>query len=365
MLYVSYSFAWEDFFENVCSPGTTTVSGYKSFSSGTKVHISCSFTSYIQSATDGGVIYFNSSSDESYLLVEKTTFFHIRSNGSGGSIYFRKQGHCILSMICALNSRTISNQYQFAFIVVSGKGYKNECYDCSITRTENPKYKYNLYQTKGTIVTRGVNMSRNRCDIYPGNSIGPTHSSSSTYTGFVSYSTFANCTAVTSGIVYWSWNDNPLVQEKITSVNIIDNNQNETSTTYGIISLHCKATIENSCITGNKGKYLFVQFNNFESILRNCTVDSYYSVSGKIPTVVNCPSTAFINIIPFINDAICEVVIALSKGKQMSCMISTCKPNKKRSPELSKLARFIFILNILPSSDIWFDNQFADDSILL
>ena len=130
-----YSFrllSWEDFFK-VSSPTAKRVTSHEEFSSSSSVYVTDSLVAYSVSAGNGGAILFSSSSDDSFLLVERTTIANCRSNGQGGGIYFGNKGHFILSKVCGFNCSTTGNYHRpFAYVVVSGYGYENEMHDTSV-----------------------------------------------------------------------------------------------------------------------------------------------------------------------------------------------------------------------------------------
>jgi hypothetical protein len=263
--------AWNDHF-----PATTTTNLNKQTHtsrpapSGSNLYVSnCLFKS-ITSENSGGALYLTSIS---YFLVESTSFFTCKVNsGSGGAIYFSNNGgQSVLHAVCGYDCCS-SPYYQFAYIGASNvASSKNSFNYSSIARCgyEVSNADQTLRLLNGKIYCPSVNISMNKCAVYPCICSDPL-SDSNSVTCLFSYSSFTNNTATrntcivlcTSGAKY-----------DIKSCNILRNTQ--ISSSEGTIRSHGNAVIVDSCILENKATNIFYSASSSCTItLSNCTVDS-------------------------------------------------------------------------------------------
>lgn len=347
--------SWNNFYKGINDFHFTTLYGYNNISSLTSAYVLNSFVSFFEAQGAGGAILFNTSNPNSYLLVEFTTIVNCISNGEGGGIFYGSKGNCILSKLCGCNCSTINHNKIFASLTVTGYKNKNEIYDSSFSYSKKETKNYMIHLSNGKIVVKGVNSSYNTCNILSGISLDASYSGSSSelISGTTSYSVFSNNTAKSSGIVFLDWQISGNAEHVMISCNIIANDQSESSTSYGVISATSKATIKNSCIIDNKGKYMFKQYNNYVSIFQNCTVDSGYELAGTTLIELSKPETSFMNIISCLSTAFCEAQIAIKTSmKKNYFRNNTCRRNHKTRC-FNKFVQIAIFIRIIPTKSLF------------
>ena len=129
------------------------------FTSPSRVHVlNCRFSS-----NDKGIIKFESSSDESKLLVEYCVFKGCTSDSNGGAINFGKKGQCVLAYNCIVRCKTSKNYHgQFSYVeVTNNKEAKNFIISSSFMISDSNTVEDTMYHKSGKLKCSGINISDN------------------------------------------------------------------------------------------------------------------------------------------------------------------------------------------------------------
>jgi hypothetical protein len=228
----------------------------------------------ISATSNGGAL---SCTSVQYLLVESSSFFSCKTSGSyGGAIYFynTNNGQCVLNGLCGYDCcTTTSNSYgQFNYVFVqniaSSKNYVNYSSVARCVNVNSYSY-YTMRHDYGKNICPSVNVSNNKCDRRSGIFCLPFADSNSVICS-LTYSTFAdNIAPGYTCIAFWRTG----AKYEMKCCNILRNTQSSTS--EGIIYTYESLIIEDSCLLGNSGPYVFrVPSSSYTITLSNCTVDS-------------------------------------------------------------------------------------------
>jgi hypothetical protein len=275
--------SWSDYFTGTPNIIQKNEYGERQTLSGTNVYVLYCLFKSITSTSEGGALY---GSSVTYLFVESTSFFSCKTSGNvGGAISFYNSGsgQCVLHEVCGYDcysTCTSTSNHQFANIYVSDAASSiNYVNYSSVTRcvSEN-SYSYNMFGlSRGKICCPSINISMNKCRSYSVISCWPSIDSNYV-TCSLTYSTFSDNIAAATNCF---WLNRQGAKFEIIYCNIIRNS--ESSGTNGIIYTDGSLMIENSCILGNKGTYIFRQASSYTITLLNCTVDST-SITGSVVT---------------------------------------------------------------------------------
>jgi hypothetical protein len=340
--------AWSDFFET-SNPTTLTNQEYTSRQTptGSGVYVTNCFFKNCTSSGNGGALYCTSQ----YLLVETTTFFSCKGSSQyGGSIYFfNSSGKCVLYRICAYDccSTYSGTSYgQIAHIELSNIGicktYLNySSFSCCASTYSNTHRTLNFIN--GNVYCPSVNCSMSKCQYASG--FYYYNSGASSFTHFLSYSTFADNIAMGHNCIMY---DNVGNRCDIKYCNILRNIQNSYS--YGIIYSDKNLIIENSCILGNQATCTFFQArSSYRTTLSNCTVDST-SNNGYL-TIQNTVRQSFIHELSHMSTQNCRAeygafgtLTPITPQNNKLCY--TCKNNHARINEFFSL-NCVFMVSLI------------------
>lgn len=309
-------------------PNNTKISERQGNLGNVHIYVSiCQFIGCKSSNSNGGGICVISSTS-SKMLLEKSIFEKcqvVSSNHIAGAIYFGSHGSCIISEICGYDCcASTAKSYQFDYIqCTSNDEYKNYLNDSSISHSVNENVEYSIGHHYGIVSLKGVNSSFNTCT-YSSScyscSINPTDAYPVTCT--FSFCSFANNKATKCRIIdfncYWT-------KKEIRSCNIINNEQVEDSSTNGIIRSNGPCEIKNSCIIGNKAKYIFYQIHNLSTIVvNNCLLDSDVdSKKGPSVTITNKVLKAFTVHIAHLKTGRCEAELTATSPRKKERNVCT------------------------------------------
>jgi hypothetical protein len=288
--------AWNDYFT---ATGQNNINS-QTFSlrqtpSNTGVYVSNCLFRFITSSGNGGAL---SCTSITYLLVESTSFVSCSTSSEyGGAVYFSNSGgQCALHKVCGYDccSTYTSRSYsQFVHTsvknVISSKNYVNYT---SISRCMNQisDSHFVLCLGNGKICCPSVNMSMNKCPYASGIYCQPFIDSNS-FTGSLTYSSFADNFATISICIYFFWRGT--ANHEVKSCNILRNTQGNLDSD-GLFSASSNVFIEDSCILENKATYIFYQENSaYRFTVLNCTIDST-SNNGYL-TIRNTFTKSFIH----------------------------------------------------------------------
>ena len=335
--------------------GKTDLSSYEN----AYVH-DCTFKK-ISGSGNGGVIYY---SKNSKLLVELCSFNTCSSSYDGGAIYFNAEGQCVLSSVCGVKCNTGSGRSgQFCLVFVSkGPQYKNQIIDSSVILT-NAKSYYQfspLYHFRGNASVKGVNVSNNEVGEISGIHINNPSISS------ISFSSFRRNNATSYTCIKCSTGSN---KHYITNTNIIENEQQTTTSSNGIIHANYASISMTQCsIFGNKPGSGVVLFGTITCINCSVTNDQETYTTGSV-TFTEKPSKLVINYYEFLNLEECKPgldewsnikPITPSKDRNI-CSKCFCEELIHRGDiNLYRLLEYMCLLCCLhpdPAKDIWYDIQ--------
>jgi hypothetical protein len=316
----------------------------------------CLFRDLISSSSNGGGALYCSSSG-CRLLVEQSSFIYcFTSSGNGGGIHIdaTESGECVLSRICGFNCLS-PNSGQFARIYANNNkvNNKNHVNDSSITHSlnENTNTHYTLLLGYGSVLSRSVNLTNNKCFYFTALYYYQTYD-----TCYISYSTITNNTANGYTCIYLN---NPSYSCRIETCNILNNNQNLSN--YGIIRVYSNSLIQNSCILGNdKGKIVFYhETTSSYTLISNCTIDDDIFTGGRYygsVTVIKAIESTFINALSHIATHKCDsyfdsyetLSVKISVPSQFPVYLRSCNCYRPMNDLLSSM-QFTFLLTMLPS----------------
>jgi hypothetical protein len=262
-----------------------------------------------------------------------------------------------LSKICGFNCSSTyssSNYGQFAYIYVrDDTTYKNRVNDSTITQSLNKGS--NSYETlriyNGNILCPSVNFTNNECKYYVVIHTRPKEGTGSpaSETCCISYSSFVNNTA--NGGYRCIMLNRYTTSQRIDTCNIINNEQ--TSSSDGIIYAFTNLLIKDSCIIGNDktNRVFYEGWSSCKITISNCTIDSdifmnkrYY---GSV-TIIRTNDKAFINALPHISTLHCDSYFDSNIPSKTSRSLMSCY-FKCPTNDLLKYMQFIFLLSFLPS----------------
>ena len=248
---------------------------------------SCYFQNIYEPYSAGGAISMRSSSNQTLLLVEHSTFYNCSCNGAGGSIYQTK-GNFKLRFVCA--SIPEKAQIFSCFASDSTDTYDNfqEIEYCSTKCTTNPSnldFDAPIQLYHGCISIQNLNISQ----VYNNNHfisllyLGPTDYEYNS----IQYSSFVNNSYQTSNgdeIVYMSRN-----QINFYMCNILKNKA------YCFIYITDTTKIYHSCILDNEFNYFFCRSNPLQIYLYNCSLQELPPSTTTYACIYSHPSSSFLH----------------------------------------------------------------------
>jgi predicted outer membrane repeat protein len=286
--------AWSDFYSGTPTEYSQKTGRLTSFS-GT-AYIKNSFFNGL-SSTNGGSIYYDSSSSNLLMLVESSTFINSQATNRGGAIYFSSSGQFVMFKVCGYGCKTTSSYGIFDYIYVTDSiSSKNEVHDSVICHTTQTSYYYELYHHYGKVVVKQTNVSSNTIPQVPIRS-NPSSNGDSVASS-ISYSSIANNTLSVGDNIYLS---SSYVYE-IDSCNIISNT--DKGTERAVILTDGSLNLRGSCIVNNLATYVLRNRGGKTVTVTNCTIDPSNKNSGAI-VITSTPQTSFINKIKHIETALC------------------------------------------------------------
>ena len=160
-------------------------------------------------------------------------------------------GNCVFHNLCGYSCEATSRNCAFS-AVNSDSNSINYAVDCSISNcvalSSSSSYGYGtMYHYYGNIFIKSVNLSHNNCNYYSAIDCRPNKAmseGSETFGTIISYSSFKNNTAEKYITIYLY---NSAYNHKINNSNIIENKQNNPTSSYnGLIYTYGETTIQNS-----------------------------------------------------------------------------------------------------------------------
>lgn len=270
---------WSDFYKD--SPDIEINDGNQQVSAGSKSNYYvklCLFKGFTDSS-----ISFTSSSENTKILTEDTSFSRCSSSTYGGSIYFKDKGQFSQNRVCSYRSKT-SQDGVFCHITVSNL-YKNNLFDSSIsfsgddTNTGN----CNIYM-RGSCNISNINASRAKLYCRCLFNIGNINNEST-----IIQSTFANNSQTSTDSYYYSsyiGGTSSSIGFKILQCNFLNNIGSVNSYSALICSVNLNTLISNSSFIGNtKNTYRFFKGSGSMKIEHCCIKDT--QPDGGSPNIVN------------------------------------------------------------------------------
>ena len=277
---------WQSVYDYFLSP-TLTGGRYStqqsSLDNGNIYILSCEFIS-CSSSSNGGAIFVSPSSSTK-MLIEESVFESCKTTGDSAAIYFRSGGNCVISRICGFNCS--SKDYAFYYITCTDNvNTKNDLVDSSICSCHDSREF--IRNDKGTVIFSRINISFNACSFNVGCVCRP--SSSSSVTGTISYSSFANNTAAESRILLLGY----YAKITVSSCNIMKNEQ-KSKDSCGIVYSDGPITVKDSCVLDNIAKYDFYSSSySYPIEVTNCTLEpNVNSRKNSFVTITNTVKNAF------------------------------------------------------------------------
>ena len=284
--------SWNDYYNGVQEKTTNLTEHFTVLDN---IWIYSSIFQNIESYHSNGAALCKNSGTSYNFLVEFSIFHECNTISSdGGAIYF-STGQCVISSSCGYKCTAGDDgDGQFCYVQAS-ENSKNYVIDSSITKISTEKGDYTLKHEKGNVLCKGVNISNNEVDYLSGICINnPTTSS-------ISFSSFRNNKGSSQCIRCYLCSNT-----QITTTNIIDNEQNTTSSNYGIIHSY-SATISmiHCSIFGNKPGNGFVFYGSITCTFCSMTENQKTPTYGSV-TINNEPLQSFINYYLFLELGECQ-----------------------------------------------------------
>jgi predicted outer membrane repeat protein len=287
--------AWSDFYSGTPTEYSQQTGRLTSFSG--KAYIKNSFFNGLSSTTNGGSIYYSSTSSNLLMLVESSTFINSQATKNGGAIYFSNSGQFVMFKVCGYGCKSTSSNMHFDYIYVTDSiSSKNEVHDsviCHTTQTSNHDLVYHRY---GKVVVKQTNISSN--SVYQISLQSYPSSNGDSVASSISYSSFANNFASDGVCIYLSSS----YLYEIDSCNVISNTNKGTS--YGIILADGSLNLRGSYIINNSATYVIHNRGGRTVTVTNCTIDPSNKNYGTV-VITSTPQTSFINKIKHISTALC------------------------------------------------------------
>jgi hypothetical protein len=298
------------------------------------VYVVNSFFMGLTSTSDGGAIYF-SSSDNSILLVEKTSFYSI-TGSRGGSLYFGTGGQCVISKTCSINSTATGTYGAFSVAYVSSSFVKNHVVDSSFCLSTMKSGYSTLEHRYGDIILNNINLSSNYLGYISAFRVSPTKNGSNVVCS-VKYSSINNNKGTTSSCIFYCAGSSIFLMD---CCNMLSNTQ--TGSSNGAILSDGDMRIINSCILNDIS--WVVEARNCQITFSNCNIDfNNNKVSGTV-IFTNSPNTYFVNVLYHFEYGLCvaEHYSSPVKKRFYSC--------GRHNVNFVSFADYIFFL-IIPASE--------------
>jgi predicted outer membrane repeat protein len=289
--------AWNDFYTGSPSQTYGTSSSQIKITISGSAYVSNAVFQKISSSAAGGAIY---CSDISLLfLCESTSFLNCSSSSNyGGAIYLSITGESLLYRVCGFGCVAINYYSQFDYIRVPNDVTKrNEVNYTSVCHSiQKAEYNIVIDHCYGKMRFNTVNASQNECQHNSGIFL---RDQSGEGCFVVEYCSLTNNTMR----YYFIIDMRTSYGKQIRFCNILNNKQQGTSSSYGLIHSSAFLTVENSCILGNDA--VCQVYGSSSSVVSNCSIDfSSSKVSGI--TLTNLPKESFVVKIACFETASCE-----------------------------------------------------------
>jgi hypothetical protein len=332
--------SWTDYYSGSGTEYSQQTGRLTSFT-GT-AYIKNSFFNELSISGNGGSIYYSSSSSL-LMLIESTTFIKSKSTSTGGAIYFASSGQFVMAKVCGSGCETTSSSYHFDYIQVTNSiSSKNEVYDSSICRTNQPSRFCEMYHYYGKVVFKQTNISSNLCHQVTSIRSNPTSN------GNMAASTFSylSITDNIDTLGYTVYLSSSCLYE-IDSCNFISNT--DKTSNRAIIITDGSLNLRGSCIINNAVPYAIENRGGYSVTVTNCTIDSSIRYSGAV-SILSTPKTSFINNLKHIETALCYAVIPVTTktsiyeipNDQME-MILDKYCNKHMTVNLIRVLSYLFV----------------------
>jgi hypothetical protein len=349
-------------FDDFYGPGNTNIEEYtgpkytgRQTPKNQNVYVHDCFFQSCLSSSDGGALSCDSSIYK--LLIHQTSFISCQTSSSnGGGIYFYSQtnGQCIMSKVCGYNcSSFYRGQFIYTHMNSNSINYKNHANDTSITRSlgtdTSSRITLDLYY--GNILCPSVNLTNNICYYHTALLCAPTSSD----TCRISYSSIVNNTANDNTCIYFY---NSATSHYVESCNILNNNQ--TSSSSGIIYSNTNVNFKDSCIFGNDkiNNIFYVSSSSYKITISNCTIDDDIFTNGRYygsVTVIKTLERTFINALSHIVTRNCDSYFdsygTLSVKPNTPSKSSRCLLSCNIKPPIIdglRIVQLLFLLTFLP-----------------
>lgn len=257
-------YAWNDFYQN--EPDVTISDGSRQVCPTEKSNYfvkNCLFHEIINSS-----ISFNSTSEDTAILAEDTSFSRCSSDENGGSIFFSDKGQFSQNRVCSYRSKA-SKSGVFCHITVSEK-YNNKLYESSISCSGNDSYQGNSnILLIGSCNISNINLTNTKIEglsLYKLDKV--------TRESFLTQSSFANNSQTFGDEI----DSSSISSEKTSSFtiklcNFLYNNGTEFSNSGMIGSYGCNTLILNCSLIGNKGNKYKIYLGDGTLTVDSCFIN--------------------------------------------------------------------------------------------